>query len=572
MWSGLRSPRAVLWGLLVLLFVFPSIDVALFGFSRVFQYLSADAFYYLTVAANFPAAGFFTFDQSLPTNGFHPLWQAVLAAAALALQHTADLRVSLIAAAFALSLLFATAGLLLAARRAIPRLGSCDFLLLLAPMGLALLGAGWFEPRHVALWSQVNGMESGLAIFFFGALVYFMLGEGELTAGRAAALGLVLGLLVLSRLDMIFFFPAIALTGGLEICSADRRKRAGLLRGYLLLLSVGSLLVLAYVAIDLAATGDLIPVSARFKSSFPHVEPRNVAPLAALWLAFTDPAPLARKSFWVAAADVVPLMVAVIEIAFAWVRWRRRRPFDPWSRLLLTLALALCGLHLYLILFVWHFAQGSWYFAVAEVATILIVAGWMARSARLRGLLEGRAVLARAAAFAASATFFVAVYLAAEPIGPSLLEDRSYSPASNYYTFQERDRVREFYGGELPKIVELDDGIIAYSFGAPTLSGLRFCLDPESARHLLAGNGRDLLSLAYRRGYDRLASSHYMYHPIIYSGAPSPVLTEFLHRSVALEDLTPFRWQVEYLSRTFFILRFEPIAGGPAASGDRGKK
>ena len=43
------------------------------------RYLAADAFYYLVVARNWANVGAFTFDQTHPTNGFHPLWQTLTA-------------------------------------------------------------------------------------------------------------------------------------------------------------------------------------------------------------------------------------------------------------------------------------------------------------------------------------------------------------------------------------------------------------------------------------------------------------------------------------------------------------
>jgi hypothetical protein len=41
---------------------------------RVFGYLAADAWYYLKVGRSLAEHGVLAFDQTHPTNGYHPLW------------------------------------------------------------------------------------------------------------------------------------------------------------------------------------------------------------------------------------------------------------------------------------------------------------------------------------------------------------------------------------------------------------------------------------------------------------------------------------------------------------------
>ena len=56
------------------------VDLWMNGWQRVFSYFAADTFYYTTVARNFAAVGFPSFDGLLPTTGFHPAWQVSLGA------------------------------------------------------------------------------------------------------------------------------------------------------------------------------------------------------------------------------------------------------------------------------------------------------------------------------------------------------------------------------------------------------------------------------------------------------------------------------------------------------------
>ena len=56
----------------------PIFDLLLSDKRASFHYLAADSFYYLTVARNLVELGSPTFDEVHLTNGFHPLWQALL--------------------------------------------------------------------------------------------------------------------------------------------------------------------------------------------------------------------------------------------------------------------------------------------------------------------------------------------------------------------------------------------------------------------------------------------------------------------------------------------------------------
>ncbi len=565
-WRNTVRRNAVLWGLLILFLVLPLADIFLFGFRRIFQYLSGDVFYYLTVAANFPRAGFFTFDQSLPTNSFHPLWQSILVALAFASQLFAEPRTALIVLGLALSMVLASAGLLLTAWSAERWLENVDFALLLIPAGVTAFVCGVYSPRYCSLWTQLNGMESGLSLFFFGIFVVLLTGEKEAAKRPWLRLGLAVGLLTLSRLDLIFFFPALAVVGVLEICS-HRDKRA-LIRGYFTSLALGSLLVVTYMAVNVAATGHPVPISSRVKSHFPNIFWSNTVSSENLLTYFTEDSRMAELFAWRVAMTLVPLAVGLAEAA--WFFWRLRlRPvaLEPWPRFLLCLAFFLCGLHTYNFLFVPYLEQGAWYYAVSQISTSLIVIGWLARSSRLQAFVAGRVSLIRVTAFLISFAFFASFFLSRAPIGTRSLLDPDVDQGDyGYYIFMDRHNAEERFGGQIPPVVSFEDGVIAYSLGAPAMSGLRYCLDAESAEYLLSGDNRKrLLAHAYRRGYRHMAASYlYMYFPFIREGAPSSLVTSELHKSPIFEDFRPWRFFVEYVSpeQTYFILRFEPAAHG----------
>ena len=64
---------------LVLLVVPIAVDLLVSDRRRPFDYASADAFYYLTIARNIAEHASLSFDREHPTNGFQPAWQLALA-------------------------------------------------------------------------------------------------------------------------------------------------------------------------------------------------------------------------------------------------------------------------------------------------------------------------------------------------------------------------------------------------------------------------------------------------------------------------------------------------------------
>lgn len=74
------ASRVVLW-LTIVTVLLPVCADFLFSDRDVsFRYLAPDSFYYNTVARHIAERGAISFDGTHPTSGFHPLWQAMLAA------------------------------------------------------------------------------------------------------------------------------------------------------------------------------------------------------------------------------------------------------------------------------------------------------------------------------------------------------------------------------------------------------------------------------------------------------------------------------------------------------------
>jgi len=177
--------------------------------------LDDDAFYYLTIARNIVAGAGVTFDGLSLTNGFHPLWLAVLLPFA-AIAPSDDW---LVATVYGLDMaLWTTAVLLLAGIGR--RQGALRHMVLVFPV-LVWYGATWGGRGHFLFFV---GLEIGLAIvlillFLWLALACDLYGRRP-RDGTLLRAGGLLGLLLLARLDAVF----LAATAGLAFVATARRR------------------------------------------------------------------------------------------------------------------------------------------------------------------------------------------------------------------------------------------------------------------------------------------------------------------------------------------------------------
>jgi hypothetical protein len=163
-----------------------------------------DAFYYLKVAQNVVAGRGLTFDGHTPTNGFQPLFMLVVLPI-MAVAH-GDLVWPIHAVGVVLAgIAVATGWLVFVLGR---RLGGPG----VGFVGLAI----WAVSPYFTVFG-VNGQETGLALLFVVALPWLYLRwvrrPGGATGGQWALLGLVGGLAVLARLDLLILLVALAVDG-----------------------------------------------------------------------------------------------------------------------------------------------------------------------------------------------------------------------------------------------------------------------------------------------------------------------------------------------------------------------
>ena len=220
-----------------------------------------DAAYYFQIGRNYADGWGLTFDGRNPTNGFQPLWQALIAVMQLSLpfRHQPE---QFVRAELVFEAMLLTAGLMVFART-LRFLNSS----LLRWLGMMLfLTAVYLNLR--------TGMESSLLVLLAAIAVYLQARNEELerwSGWRCAGFGIVLGGVLLARLDTIFWiaglFPVLVL---MTESGEDGRLGVRLQKAFRIGL-VCAVVLIPYLAGNYLTYHHLMPISGALKMSFPAV-------------------------------------------------------------------------------------------------------------------------------------------------------------------------------------------------------------------------------------------------------------------------------------------------------------
>lgn len=510
--------QAWILGATVIVFTAPVVVDVCTQARHAFIYLAMDAFYYLTIARNHHASGLFSFDGERLTNGYHPLWQWVLSPAYGVLERIGE--PWLLSGLVLLCVALIAAGLVLLGQGWARCTGRLSPLFpLVVPGVTALVSTPFYLPEHdrpefaspetarpvyTTLWSYANGMETPLVLLLFCAGVWFYARREELRSWRATLglAGLALGL-TLARLDHGLF--ALALLGAVIGGARAREDRETTRRG-LVALGLFAAGLVAYCAHNEWVYGSAVPISGLLKSQIVlgSAEVRqNLTDVAAF---FTGDYPHER---WLPSRSRVfqllfPMLVALIQLPATlrlarpapWLRLRAGR--DRLDALLAWTAAAVLGLGLYNLVAVSFSAQGPWYFPVSVLFASMAVLRGADRLGVVRRLAEARSRVL-VAWLLVCAGGIAAYFLRAQ------YHPRHKADAAAFY-HDEAPKIRAYYGDRPPRLIEVDDGLVAFATGFQAMCGTGFALD---AGALPAYRTRRLGELALARGFDRLASFSY---------------------------------------------------------------
>ena len=222
--------------------------------------LADDFFYYLVPAQHFLASGQFAFFPGMATNGFHPLWMALIVALLKLAGGAGPLFYALLAA---LQAGLAAATIYQSARLA-ETLGATPR----AAQAAALLSF------TLALLIGMQGMEVALVMPLLLALLTRLAASPPVAPAHWLGLGLLGALVALARLDTLVLLAPLAL----GLC---RRARPG--AQALSAVALGALPLFAYFLLNRFTMGLWLPVSGLAKQLKPGFVP-SLEPLRVLFV------------------------------------------------------------------------------------------------------------------------------------------------------------------------------------------------------------------------------------------------------------------------------------------------
>ena len=262
---ALTPETLIILGLLAIVVTFVCGRLILYAFREmeaVVTRIPDDTGYFYKIALNVALGKGLTFDGINQTNGFQPLWLYMLLPLAWAMREAPVdlyLRAALI---YQLSLV-AIAGvvfffaMLLYSRRSVALTATTLFY---------IFGIGNFA----------NGMETGILVLCLSALLYFSLKyrpfSDSSTSKHAFVFGLLLGLTVLARLDMVFLLAVIyTFILWQAFAKTERAGRARLGKQLLLSVIAFTLVTAPYFVYNKIHFGAIMPISGQLKNSFPYI-------------------------------------------------------------------------------------------------------------------------------------------------------------------------------------------------------------------------------------------------------------------------------------------------------------
>ena len=211
--------------------------------------LPDDAFYYFAIARNVWTGKGVSVDGITLTNGFHPLWALALLFPFATVQ-SGDLPVHL---SLTLAALFDIGAAWLA------------YLTVRRVTGLALggvLAAGLYAFNPLAAMESLNGLETALGVFCFAltAFVYLARIDGleRVSISDWALLGLVIGMMLLTRTDSVLF----AIVLGLHALWQGRHTLWRTVAGLTLAVAVAALVLGPWLVWNLVTFGTIVQSSA----------------------------------------------------------------------------------------------------------------------------------------------------------------------------------------------------------------------------------------------------------------------------------------------------------------------
>jgi hypothetical protein len=252
--------RLAAWALLVAALAVMVGCCWLVDFDRILRRTPDDAYYYFGIAENIAKGNGPTFDGINKTSGFQPLWMLCLTPVFWFCPNALETAVRIgltVQAVF----LFVAGALIVSV---LSKIFSWK-----AVLGVAVCYT------FLVFSFAVNGMETAAvvltlaALFAYGFHAKVFSAEGP-SLFKKFVFGVLLGLVMLARLDTVFLGAAIVAFCAWPALLSSARRLASL-AGAVTILAGASLVVAPYLLYNHVTLGAMSPISGALKSGFPHV-------------------------------------------------------------------------------------------------------------------------------------------------------------------------------------------------------------------------------------------------------------------------------------------------------------
>lgn len=312
-----------------------------------------DSCYFFKIAQNVVLGKGLSFDGINPTNGFQPLWLYVLLPLAWVMRDASP-ELYFRSALFYQMIFLIIAGVILffALSRVTTR-----------PVALAAAAFFFLCTRY--MFSK--GMETGVLMLCLAALLAFALHYQVFVRSNpriAFMFGVLLGLVMLARLDMVFLIMATyaAAIGALLSRRHDRTQAFSTLSD-LALCTLGLALVLSpYFIYNKVVFGDFMPISGKLKNTFPYIVQPDFGP------------PRFKVRDLVAAAVAGGFVVWAVATVRNWRTLGSIQKYFYVATLIGAIAVVAHYLNTALFMkwavFTWHFAFYYWMLCLIPVAVL----------------------------------------------------------------------------------------------------------------------------------------------------------------------------------------------------------
>ncbi|TAL67084.1 MAG: hypothetical protein EPN82_16050 [Bacteroidetes bacterium] len=475
-------------------------------YAGAMSFFAADSFYYLNVADKFSKTNTYTSDSSHLTNGFHPLWQYFLANSFKYL-HSQESQIKF---AFLISLLCIVIGFCIISYVLFKITGNIGLSVLGSVPGFYYLIFSFVDQKYYSPWSYINSMETPFTIIMFSLLLLYFIRKNDVFDSFNSKMKLIflsfcLTLLTLARLDDIFIFIPFFIFIYIQTGKISEFIRNALIASIIPILLIG-----AYLIFNLSYSGMLIPVSGAYKSGFSLI---NFAHFINVFfpIGIINPEKFYIWINWSGSAHRV-LQVFILfltSIGFLLTIWKKYdlkiKELPVVIQIFCFFGLYLIGKSLYNILFVNIWFQSFWYFPIGIIWINIIITYYLSKK------VPGKPIIN----FLLIVIVLVISNKFANNQGSSfdLRYQNKWFQQNQYAAVWEKrkilqDSVNIYFEGK--GLIEIDDGIIAYSFYQSVFNGLGICIDKEAFDSLKKSQP---LEIAYQRGYKLIASSYYIILP-----------------------------------------------------------